>query len=72
MLDNKIEFVLLEEISENHCKLKGIITGDKFEIDEDKRKLYISVDDYIVAIINFKDWANGTDTEEEEKYHIYI
>ena len=64
-----IRFELLESIDEYNCKLKGFISGDKFEIEDNK--VFIYHNDKLISMITFKDWAISGD-DDLEKYHIYI
>lgn len=64
-----IKFELLESIDEERCTLKGIVTGNSFEIEDNQ--LFVRNNDKLTALIVFKDFANSSD-DVEEKYHVYI
>ena len=65
-----IKFELLESIDECNCRLKGIISGDSFEVEDNK--MFIYHNDKLISMIIFKNWGCGCDGDEAEKCHVYI
>ena len=75
MNNNKVKFDLVEQISEHRVKLKGIIGGDRFEVDKPNKYLYVYSKEKLTALITYKSIENSSgiiENEEVETYNVYI
>lgn len=74
--NKKIKFELLEETERGYATLKGIITGDRFNIEEEDRLFIYNEGVGLTALIVFKDFNNSSDIDEDgnevEKYSVYL